>query len=58
MGGVVTVGQSLEIEGNIFSQCSQEDTVKYFMANEESVEVNHDFDATAKDFTEPLPSSR
>ena len=55
MGGVVTVGKSLEIEGNIFSQCSQEDAVKYFMANEESVvEANHDLEATAKDFTEPL----
>ena len=58
LGGVVTVGKSLEIEGNIFSQCSQEDAVKYFMANEESVEANHDLEATAKDFTEPLPTSR
>ena len=58
MGGVVTVGKSLEIEGNIFSQCSQEDAVKYFTANEESVEANRDPEATAKDFAEPLPTSR
>ena len=58
MGGVVTVGKSLEIEGNIFSQCSQEDAVKYFMANEESVEAGHDLEATTKDFTEPLATSR
>ena len=58
LGGVVTVGKSLEIEGNIFSQCSQEDAVKYFTANEESVEANHNPEASAKDFTESLPTSR